>query len=77
MIVCGHAHRAIIASISGVPILLAPSSSFPFELDLGATPKLNFVGEPQQFLLHSWNADAGFVSHVAFVDEFPGPFSVL
>jgi len=75
-IVCGHAHRMIVANISGVPVLLAPASSFPFELALG-TPALNFIEEPQQFLVHSWSEEAGFVSHAAFVDEFPGPFPVL
>lgn len=76
-IVCGHAHRMIVANIAGVPVLLAPASSFPFELDLGDRPKLNFVAEPQQFLVHTWSEAAGFVSHAAFVDEFPGPYSVL
>jgi Icc protein len=76
-IVCGHAHRMIMANISGVPVLLAPSSSFPFALDLGDKPSLNFVEEPPQFLIHTWNMDAGFVSHAAFIDEFPGPYAVL
>ncbi len=76
-IVCGHAHRMIVAGISGVPVLLAPSVSFPFQLDLGDKPSLNFVEEPQQFLVHTWSAKAGFVSHAAFVEEFPEPFRVL
>jgi Icc protein len=76
-VVCGHAHRMIVANLSGVPVLLAPASSFPFGLDLGSRPSLNFVQEPQQFLLHTWTPDAGLVSHATFVDEFPGPFPVL
>jgi Icc protein len=76
-IVCGHAHRMIVANISGIPVLLAPASSFPFALDLDEKPSLNFVEEPQQFLIHTWSSEAGFVSHAAFVDEFPGPYSVL
>lgn len=76
-IVCGHAHRTIIAHVAGVPVLLAPSSCFPFALDLRGRPSLNFVEEPQQFLVHTWSREAGFVSHVAFVDEFPGPFKVI
>lgn len=76
-IVCGHAHRMIAANISGVPVLLAPSSCFPFELDLGDRPSLNFVAEPAQFMVHTWSREAGFVSHAAFVDEFPGPFKVI
>lgn len=76
-IVCGHAHRMIVANLSGVPVLLAPSTSFPFELHLGEIPSLNFVAEPQQFLVHTWSETAGFVSHAAFVDQYPGPYSVL
>jgi 3',5'-cyclic AMP phosphodiesterase CpdA len=76
-IVCGHAHRMIVANISGVPVLLAPACSFPFELDLGEKPSLNFVQEPPQFLVHTWSERAGFVSHTVFADEFPGPFPVL
>ncbi len=76
-IVCGHAHRMIVANIAGVPVLLSPASSFPFELDLGNKPRLNFVAEPQQFLVHTWSANAGFVSHAAFVDEFSQPYPVL
>lgn len=76
-IVCGHAHRMIVANIAGVPVLLSPSSSFPFELDLRSKPSLNFIREPQQFLVHTWSAAAGLVSHAAFVDAFPGPYSVL
>jgi Icc protein len=76
-IVCGHAHRMIAGNISGVPVLLAPSSAFPFELNLEEKPSLNFIGEPQQFLVHTWSEKAGFVSHAAFVDEFPGRYSVI
>jgi len=76
-IVCGHAHRMIVGRVSSVPILLAPACSFPFELDLGEKPSLNFVQEPPQFLVHSWSEAAGYVAHAAFVDAFPGPFPVL
>lgn len=76
-IVCGHAHRMIVGRIAGVPILLTPACSFPFQLDLGEKPSLNFVQEPPQFLVHSWSDAAGYVAHAAFVDAFPGPFPVL
>jgi 3',5'-cyclic AMP phosphodiesterase CpdA len=76
LIVCGHAHRAITTSISGVPVLLAPSSSLQFQLDLREQGALRFVEEPQQFLVHMWSERTGLVSHAAFVDAFPGPFPV-
>lgn len=76
-IVCGHVHRTIGASLAGVPVLISPSSCFPFELGLGDEPSLNFVDEPKQFLVHRWSREMGLVSHVVFVDEFPGPFPLF
>ncbi|MBX3514429.1 MAG: phosphodiesterase [Xanthobacteraceae bacterium] len=73
-IVCGHVHRSIIGNLSGVPVVIAPATSFPFKLALGEKPSLRFIAEPPQFMVHKWSRDAGFVSHVAFVDEFPGPY---
>lgn len=75
-IVCGHIHRTIGGTIAGVPVLIAPSVSLAFELDLGDKPSLKFVEEPQQFLVHAWNETDGLVSHAAFVDDYPGPFSL-
>ncbi|HRF09209.1 MAG TPA: phosphodiesterase [Xanthobacteraceae bacterium] len=73
-IVSGHVHRTIFGSLSGVPVLVAPASSLAFELDLGERPSLNFIEEPPQFLVHRWSGESGLTSHVAFVDEFSGPF---
>ncbi len=76
-IVCGHVHRTVVANLSGVPALIAPATSFPFELDLGGKPSLLFVQEPPQFLVHHWSKETGLVSHAAFVDEFPGPYPLF
>jgi Icc protein len=76
-IVCGHAHRMITSAIMGVPVLLAPSSSLPFELDLGDKLKLTFIDEPQQFLVHTWSENASFVSHATFVEQYPRRQSVI
>lgn len=73
-IVSGHMHRTILGSLSGVPVLIAPASSLAFELDLGERPSLNFVEEPPQFLVHTWNAESGLTSHAVFVETFGGPF---
>jgi Icc protein len=72
-VLCGHAHRAIATAIAGVPVRLAPSSSHPFALDLRADASLKFVLEPPQIALHLWQ-DSRLVSHVSFVEAFPGPF---
>lgn len=72
-VVCGHAHRAIAATIAGVPVRLAPSSSHQFALDLRAEASLKFVLEPPQVALHLWQGGR-LVSHNAFIESFPGPF---
>lgn len=76
LIVCGHVHRTITGNLAGLPVLIAPSCSFPFALHLGEKPKLKFVEEPKQFLVHKWSEETGLVSHAAFVDEFPGPYAL-
>lgn len=73
-IVCGHAHRAINATIAGVPVRLAPSAAYPFALDLRANGGLHFVQEPPQIALHLWDAERGLTSHLSFIENFPGPF---
>lgn len=73
-IVSGHVHRTILGNLAGVPVLIAPASSLAFELDLGERPSLNFVEEPPQFLVHTWNAETGLTSHIAFIETFGGPF---
>lgn len=73
-IVSGHVHRMILGNLAGVPVLIAPAASLAFALDLGERPSLNFVEEPPQFLVHTWNAEMGLTSHAAFVDDFGGPF---
>ncbi len=75
-VICGHAHRAITTSIAGIPVLLAPSSSFPFQLDLRPKGSLQFVKEPPQIALHLWSEETGLVSHLAMIDQFPGPFPI-
>ncbi len=74
-IVSGHVHRMIAGSIARVPVLVCPASSLAFELDLTGKPRLSFLEEPRQFLVHTWIDDA-LVSHAAFIDDFPGPFAL-
>ncbi len=70
-ILCGHVHRSIQASLSGVPIRLAPSASHAIALDLDPDAPYRFVREPAQFMLHVWRKGAGVVSHTAFIDDHP------
>lgn len=70
-ILCGHVHRAIQASLAGVPIRLAPSASHAIALDLDPAQPYRLIREPAQFMLHIWTKGAGVVSHTAFIDDHP------
>ncbi|WP_181313845.1 phosphodiesterase [Phreatobacter cathodiphilus] len=70
-ILCGHVHRAIQASIAGVPIRLAPSASHAMDFDLDPAAPYRFKREPAQFMLHLWDQGEGVVSHTLFVEEHP------
>ena len=76
-IICGHHHRPITARFGHAVASIAPSVSHQVELALkpDAPPALNF--EPPAFQLHLWTEVDGFVSHVAYVERYPGPFPFL
>jgi Icc protein len=73
-VACGHAHRPISASAHGIPVRLAPSAAYPFALDLRPGADFQYVLEPPQIALHLWREDTGLVSHLSYIDAFPGPF---
>jgi hypothetical protein len=43
-------------------------------LDLTSGAEGSMVFEPPAYQLHLWSAEAGLVSHIAYVERFPGPF---
>jgi 3',5'-cyclic AMP phosphodiesterase CpdA len=73
-IVCGHHHRPIIARFAGTIAQIAPSVTHQVTLDLSEDGAATFHMEPAAYLLHSWREGAGFVSHTAYVERFPGPY---
>lgn len=75
-ILCGHAHRPIIASFGGTTMQVAPSVAHQVTLDLRPEPEgaATFNMEPPAFLLHHWRPEARLVSHQAYVGDFPGPY---
>ena len=76
-IVCGHHHRAVVAPFAHAIASIAPSVAHQVEFDLSVDAPAAFVMEPAAFEVHLWEADTGFVSHVAAVEAFPGPFPFL
>ncbi len=73
-ILCGHHHRPIVTRFSGTIAQIAPSVTHQVTLDLSDDGAATFDMEPASYLLHSWREGAGFVSHTAYVERFPGPY---
>ena len=73
-IICGHHHRPIFTQVAQTIASIAPSVAHQVELMLDPTAPgmLNF--EPPAFHLHRWTPADGFVTHMAYVETFPGPY---
>lgn len=76
-IVCGHHHRPVVAPVAHAIASIAPSVAHQVEFDLSSDAPAAFVMEPAAFELHLWEQATGFVSHIALVEAFPGPFPFL
>lgn len=69
-ILCGHVHRPIQTMFAGVPVSVAPATSFQVELRLDDSASIQWTGEPPAFQLHIWTPAGGLVSHTAYVKEY-------
>ncbi|GAB2187121.1 phosphodiesterase [Roseibium sp. LAB1] len=70
---CGHLHRPIIASFAGKVMTLAPSTGHQVVLDLTEDGPAMFNFEPAAYFLHYHSSKTGVVSHMAYVEAYPGP----
>ena len=73
-IVCGHHHRPVVAQVAHALVSICPSVAHQGELELSPDAPGAFVLEPPAFQVHTWSEPAGFVTHTALVESFPGPF---
>jgi 3',5'-cyclic AMP phosphodiesterase CpdA len=73
LVLCGHVHRSIRATVGGRPVLICPSPAHQVALDLREDAPSRFRLEPPGFMLHRW-ADGALVSHIACIGDYPGPF---
>jgi Icc protein len=73
-VMCGHIHRTIIASVGGTVMTLAPSTGHQVHLDIADSEAGKFIMEPPGFFLHHHTPESGVVTHLAYVEAFPGPF---
>ncbi|MCV0428627.1 MAG: phosphodiesterase, partial [Roseibium sp.] len=72
-LICGHLHRPIIASFAGKVMTLAPSTGHQVVLDLTENGPALFNFEPAAYFLHFHSGKTGIVTHMAYVENFPGP----
>lgn len=61
-VVCGHYHRAALARFGGTAAVIAPSTAFPFKLDLEGGAPAKEAG-PIGFALHAHRPEAGLTTH--------------
>lgn len=73
-VVCGHVHRSIHTSIAGVPTVVAPSVAHQIAPDLGVDAPLQYRLEPPAIALHRCEPGQMMVSHVRYIQDFPGPW---
>lgn len=72
-LLCGHLHRPIVAGFAGKIMTLSPSTGHQVVLDLNESGPALFNFEPAAYFLHSYTQTTGVVSHMAYVENFPGP----
>lgn len=73
-LLCGHIHRTIIATVAGRVMTLAPSTAHQVALDIADRDPGHFVMEPPGYFLHRHTPESGVVTHLAYVEAYPGPF---
>ena len=73
-IICGHHHRTIFTLVGHAIASISPSVAHQVELTFDPADRgaLNF--EPPAFHLHRWTPVDGIVTHMAYVEDFPGPY---
>ncbi len=73
-LLCGHLHRPIIAGFAGKIMTLSPSIAHQVALDLTPDGPAMFNFEPPAYFLHHQSGTTGVVTHMAYVEDFPGPY---
>lgn len=73
-ILCGHHHRPIQTRFAGTIASIAPGVAHQVALDITDEHEGALVFEPPAYQLHLYTPEMGLVSHIAYVERFPGPF---
>ena len=73
LVVCGHLHRNIRATVGGRAVMTAPSTAHTVQLDIARDATPLFRMEPPGYLLHWWSGE-GLVTHQVFSAPSEGPY---
>lgn len=73
-IICGHVHRPLVTSFAGKIMTLAPSTAHQLVLEFSEDAPGQFNFEPAAYFIHRHTPATGLVSHLAYVEQHPGPF---
>lgn len=73
-IAAGHLHRPIFGRWANTVVSTAPSLVHQVSLNLCPDTKGSFVMEPPAYQLHLWHPTAQLITHVAYVEPYPGPY---
>ena len=75
-ILCGHHHRSMTGRLGNVIVSVAPAAAHQgaFEPD---DDRGRFVMEPPAYHMHLRMPDGSVVSHLVYVESFPGPFPYI
>lgn len=77
-LIAGHIHRPITTQFAGIVASTAPTTCYPFGLDMGPERILSMTGEPPAFAVHAWLDEAGpegpgLVSHIVPIGDWVEP----
>lgn len=78
VVLAGHHHRAIVAPLHRASVCVAPATvGHQSELRFDPETPAFFTLEPAAYWMHRWSVADGLVSHLAFVESYPGPYPFL
>ena len=73
LVICGHLHRNIRATVGGRSVMTSPSTAHAVQLDIAENAEPMYRMEPAGYLLHWWNG-SGLVTHHVPAITSSGPF---
>ena len=81
-VIAGHAHRPFTCAFRGTIGYAAPTTCYPFALEMGSEKILSIIDEPPAISVHLWMEDTGvgepgLVTHTVPIDAWGDPTILL